>query len=125
MYLEKGIKCGAILNCFECNIKGCKLLSRANTLKLRRLKEGEVFRRIYDALDSYDGIADNDIIIVENEVNDLAYFGDLNARLAIRSGTSGAIINGVTRDKNASKELNFPVFCKGGTMPLTYAEDRH
>lgn len=113
MYLEKGIKCGAILNSFECNIKGCKLLGRANTLKLRKLKEDEDFRGIYDALASYDGIADNNIIIVENEVNDFAYFGDLNARLAIRSGASGAIINGVTRDKNATKELNFPVFCKG------------
>ena len=68
MKLETGETCGAVLNNFECNLKGAKLLGRANTLKLRALKDGEDFRGIYDALASYEGIADNDIIIVENEV---------------------------------------------------------
>ncbi|MBR1605157.1 MAG: cytidyltransferase [Alphaproteobacteria bacterium] len=113
MKLEKGKVCGAVLNKFVCNLTGCKLLGRANTLKLRKLNENEDFRGIYGALSSYEGIAENDIIIVENEVGDYAYFGDLNTRLAIQSGASGAIINGATRDKNATKELNFPVFAKG------------
>lgn len=110
MKLEKGETCGAVINKYTCNIKGCKLLGRANTLRLRNLKEGENFRGIYDALESYDGIADNDIIVVENEAKDYAYFGDLNARLAIRSGASGAIIDGATRDNNATTQLGFPVF---------------
>ena len=113
MKLETGETCGAVLNNFECNLKGAKLLGRANTLKLRALKDGEDFRGIYDALASYEGIADNDIIIVENEVKDYAYFGDLNARLAIRSGASGAVIDGVTRDCISTSQLNFPVFARG------------
>ena len=113
MMLEKGERCGAVINKFECNIKGSKLLGRANTLKLRALKPGEDFHGIYDALSSYEGIADNDIIIVENEVKEYAYFGDLNARLSIRSGASGTIVDGATRDFEATRALNYPVFSRG------------
>ncbi len=110
MKLEKGEICGAVINKYACNIKGSRLLGRANTLKLRTLQAGEDFRGIYDALASYEGIANNDIIVVENEEKNYAYFGDLNARLAIRSGASGAIIDGATRDYNATAQLGFPVF---------------
>ena len=113
MKLEKGEVCGEVINKFECNIRGTKLLGRANTLKLRKLEENEDFKGIYDALASYEGIADNDIIVVENQEKDYAYFGDLNARLAIRSGAAGAIIDGMTRDSGATKQLNFPVFSRG------------
>ena len=77
------------------------------------LKTDESFQGIYDALASYEGIADNDIIVVENEVKEYAYFGDLNARLAIRSGASGTIVDGATRDFEATKTLNYPVFSRG------------
>ena len=110
---ETGEVCGAVINGFSSNIAGQVLFGRANTLKLRKLEANEDFRGIYKALDSYQGIAENDIIIVENELNNYAYFGDLNARLAIRSGAAGAIINGVTRDLSQTKMLNFPVFAKG------------
>ena len=113
MRIEKGVLCGAVINNFDCNIPGRKLLGRANTLKLRSLKEGEDFSGIYEALASYEGIADNDIIVVENEEADYAYFGDLNARLAIRSGASGVIVNGATRDQQSTKFLDFPVYSKG------------
>ncbi|MDR1554831.1 MAG: hypothetical protein LBS39_02250 [Campylobacteraceae bacterium] len=113
MKYEKNEVCGIVLNKFKSNIKKAKLLGRANTLRLRSLKDGEDFRGIYDALASYEGIADNNIIVVENEEKEYAYFGDLNARLAIRSGASGAIIDGATRDKIQTSLLNFPVFSKG------------
>ncbi len=81
-------------------------------MKLRKLEDGEDFRGIYNALNSYDGISDNDIIVVENEVGEYAYFGDLNTRLAIRAGASGAIIFGATRDMKETASLDFPVFAK-------------
>lgn len=59
------------------------------------------------------GIAENDIIVVENECKDYAYFGDLNARLAIRSGATGVIVDGVTRDKRQTELLGLPVFALG------------
>ncbi len=111
--IEEGVICGAVLSGFTSNIPNQALLGRANTLKLRKLNDGEDFTGIYGALESYNGISENDIIVVENELKDYAYFGDLNARLAIRSGASGAIINGVTRDLIQTKMLNFPVFAKG------------
>ncbi len=113
MKIEKSEVCGAVIPGFKCNVNGIKLLGRANTLRLKSLGKNEDFRGIYDALNSYDGISENDIICVENEVSQYAYFGDLNTRLAIRSGACGAIINGNTRDMFETKQLNFPVFCKG------------
>ena len=54
-----------------------------------------------------------EVIVVENGVPDFAYFGDLNARLAIRAGAVGAIIDGATRDSNNVRALGFPVFARG------------
>lgn len=109
---ETGIKHGAVINNWKCNIPNTKLLGRASTLKLRALNENEDFHGIYNALDSYKEVSENSIIVVENELREYAYFGDLNARLAIRAGASGAIIDGATRDLNQTQALNFPVFCK-------------
>lgn len=112
LFQETGIKHGCIINNWKCNLSNTKLLGRACTLKLRALKENEDFNGIYNALDSYKEISENNIIVVENELKEYAYFGDLNARLAIRAGASGAIIDGVTRDLKQTQALNFPVFCR-------------
>ncbi|MDH5914542.1 cytidyltransferase [Vibrio splendidus] len=97
------------------NIDGTKLLGRAKTLKLRKLEDGESYKGIYDALYSYDTIVPNDIILVENETPDFAYFGELNANLAIRSGASGVIVNGMTRDNIEVIGTGLPVFAQGYT----------
>lgn len=110
---ELGIN-GIIRN-LKSNLDNAKIFGRANTLKLRKLNFGENFRGIYDALNSYRGIIPGDVIVVENECSDYAYFGNLNASLAMRSGALGAIIDGMTRDYSAVKELGFPVFSKGYT----------
>lgn len=95
------------------NLKSKKLLGRAKTLKLRALNENEDFKGIYNALNSYETIVPNDIIVVENACNDYAYFGEMNANLAIRSGAIGAIIGGKTRDSKEVSDLDFPVFSTG------------
>jgi regulator of RNase E activity RraA len=97
------------------NFEGSKLFGRAKTLKLRKLKEGESFKGIYDALYSYETIVPEDIILIENEVPKYAYFGELNANLAIRSGASGVIVNGMTRDNSEVMTTGLPVFSKGYT----------
>lgn len=88
-------------------------MGRAKTLKLRKLNKGEDFRGIYEALESYKTIVPNDIIVVENEISEYAYFGNLNANLAIKSGAVGAIIGGKTRDRKDVTDLDFPVFSTG------------
>lgn len=113
LYFETGIKHGEVINNWTSNLPNVKLLARAQTMRLRALKEGEDFDGIYKALNSYKEISQNDIIVVENELSEYAYFGDLNARLAIRAGACGAIIDGATRDLENTQKLNFPVFSRG------------
>ena len=98
----------------ELNLKTHKIFGRANTLKLRKIKEGEDYRGIYDAYASYERIVSNDVIVVENECRENAYFGEMNANLALRSGAVAAIIDGVTRDRNEVERINFPTFSEGG-----------
>ena len=98
----------------ELNLKTHKIFGRANTLKLRKIKEGEDYKGIYDAYASYERIVSNDIIVVENECRENAYFGEMNANLALRSGAVAAIIDGVTRDRNEVERINFPTFSEGG-----------
>lgn len=104
-----------VLKGYNCNINGVSSIGRAKTLKIRRLKDGEDYKGIYKALKSYESIVPNDFIVVENEVSDCAYFGELNANLAIRSGATAAIIGGATRDTREVFDLGFPVFSKGRT----------
>lgn len=109
---QYGQEYGAVINGWQKNMDNTKLLGRASTLRLRALRHDEDFRGIYKALESYKEVSTNDIIVVENELSEFAYFGDLNARMAIRAGACGAIINGATRDLEATKQLGFPVFAK-------------
>ncbi len=89
-----------------------KIFGRAKTLKIKkRVNDNE--SSIYEALKSYETIIPNDIIVVENEEENLAYFGELNANLAIRSGAVGVIVGGNTRDSEAVRKLGIPVFSKG------------
>lgn len=97
----------------QLNLPSKKVLGRAKTLKLRALQDGEDFRGIYDALDSYITITSNDIIVVQNEVSEYAYFGGLNANLAIRSGALATIVSGKTRDSIEVSKLDYPVFSSG------------
>ncbi|SHF22607.1 Regulator of RNase E activity RraA [Marinitoga hydrogenitolerans DSM 16785] len=98
---------------FSLNIENKKIFGRAKTLKLRKLKNDEEFIGIYDAMNIYKTIVQNDIIVVENEEKDYAFFGNLNANLAIKNGASGCIVDGKTRDFSDVKSLDFPVFSKG------------
>ncbi len=95
------------------NIPSAKVLGRARTLRLRALRDGEDFRGIYTALQSYASVVPNDVIMVENEVGQYAYFGELNANLAIRSGAAGVVVGGKTRDSTDVLRLGLPVFATG------------
>jgi regulator of RNase E activity RraA len=64
-------------------------------------------------LNSYAEVFENDVIIVQNDCPNLAYFGELNMSLAIRAGAVGAIVGGVTRDSWATCDASFPVFSLG------------
>lgn len=95
------------------NRTNAKIMGRAKTLKIRKLKDGEDPNGIYDALDSYETVVPNDIIVVENECSDFAYFGGLNTALALKKGAQATIIAGKTRDLEEINRLNYTVFSEG------------
>lgn len=108
-----GLGLDGVISTLSLNLKEKKMMGYAKTLKLKKLEKGEDYRSIYDALKSYDTIVPQDIIVVENECSEYAYFGELNANLAIRQGAAGAIIGGKTRDTAEVAQLDFPVFSTG------------
>lgn len=94
---------------------GGKLLGRAKTLELGALRPDDApdaWKGIYDALQSYRFVRPGDVIMVATDVPERAYFGDLNANLAIRSGAVGAVIDGTTRDTADVRALGFPVYAR-------------
>lgn len=114
---EMGIKAVMAPNIKQ--VSGQKILGVAKTLKLVELtredkqQNPDKWKDIYTALDSYKFIRPGDIIIVSTNVPEKAYFGDLNANLAIRAGARGAIIDGYTRDTTNVENLGFSVFAHG------------
>jgi len=111
---EKGI--AAVLPARIRPTGGGRILGRARTLELAALDQAgrtAGWEGIYGALDSYRFVRQGDVIVVANPVAQRAYFGDLNANLAIRSGAVGAVIDGMTRDTAEVRRLGFPVFAHG------------
>jgi CMP-N-acetylneuraminic acid synthetase/regulator of RNase E activity RraA len=109
---ELGLDCVLPPN-FKSNFPNARLFGRARTLHIRTATADDDPRSIYKALESYKTVVSNDIIVVQNDEPELAYFGDLNMSLAIRSGAVGALIGGVTRDTRNTSAKGFPVFAKG------------
>ncbi len=91
-----------------------RFLGRAKTLALARSDGPDGGgTTIYDALDSYDFVRSGDVIVVSTERPDRAYFGDLNANLALRSGAVGVVVDGMTRDSPWVRQLGLPVYAHG------------
>jgi len=94
-------------------VSGRSILGIAKTLELRKLRKGDDWKGIYSALGTYNFVRPGDVIVVKNDVKDTAYFGDLNANIAIRSGAVGAIVDSYTRDSLELNRLEFSVFAQG------------
>jgi regulator of RNase E activity RraA/CMP-N-acetylneuraminic acid synthetase len=94
-------------------ISGRSVLGVAKTLELRKLRKVDDWKGIYTALGTYNFVRPGDVIVVHNEVKDKAYFGDLNANIAIRSGAVGAVVDSFTRDSAELNGLEFSVFAQG------------
>lgn len=109
---ELGLDC-VLPPIYSANFPQANLFGRARTLHIRRATEEDDPSSIYKALESYRTVVSNDVIVVQNDEPGLAYFGDLNMSLAIRSGAVGALIGGMTRDTRNTAASGFPVFAKG------------
>ncbi|MBM3515106.1 MAG: dimethylmenaquinone methyltransferase [Alphaproteobacteria bacterium] len=108
---DRGLKC--LLPPGFKRVSGRSVLGVAKTLELRRLKKGDDWKGIYTALGSYNFVRPGDVIVVHNKMKDKAYFGDLNANIAVRSGAVGAVVDSYTRDSAELNGLEFSVFANG------------
>jgi regulator of RNase E activity RraA/CMP-N-acetylneuraminic acid synthetase len=104
---------GVLSRDFQLNLPRQRILGRAKTLQIDVCADDEDFRKIYQSLHLYDQVVSNDVIVVANRAPGYAFFGELNANLAIRAGAVGAIIDGITRDFRDTMDMEFPVFAKG------------
>lgn len=104
---------GVLSKDFRLNLPEQKVFGRAKTMQIDLCTDDEDFRKIYDSLNLYDHVVSNDVIVVSNRAPGFAFFGELNANLAVRAGAVGAIIDGVTRDLPDTRRMGFPVFAKG------------
>ena len=104
---------GVLSKEFGLNLSNAKIFGRAKTMQIDMCADDDDFKKIYDSLHLYDHVVSNDVIVVANKIPGFAFFGELNANLAIRSGAIGAIIDGVTRDTRETHDMGFPVFSKG------------
>ena len=103
----------SVITGMKLNLENRKVFGRANTLKIRKLSDSEDYRGIYDGLKTYKRVTPGEILVVENEIGDRAYFGELNAHLAVRAGALGTIIGGMTRDISEVTCLDYPVWAEG------------
>lgn len=101
-----------VLNNFKLNLNKKKLFGRTRPIQIRPLKENENPNDIYKCLESYNNISYGNIIFVNNKIDKKAYFGDLNASIALSKNAQGTIINGYTRDIERTIDLDYPVFYK-------------
>lgn len=108
---DLGVK--GVIPGLKSSLPDVRVLGRAKTLHLRPLAENEDWQGIYEALESYESIVPNDVIVVQNDAGEFAYFGELNSLLASRAGASAAVIDGKTRDSDITARLGFPVFTEG------------
>jgi regulator of RNase E activity RraA/CMP-N-acetylneuraminic acid synthetase len=104
---------GVLSKDFRLNLPEQKIFGRAKTMQIDVCRDDDDFRKIYDSLNLYDHVVSNDVVVVANHAPGYAFFGELNANLAIRAGAVGAVIDGVTRDLPDTRRMGFPVFAKG------------
>jgi regulator of RNase E activity RraA len=104
-----------VLNNFKLNMSNNKLFGRVRPIQIRKLKESEDSNNIYNCLHSYNSVLPGNIIFVNNQIDNKAYFGDLNATISLIKQAQGTIVNGYTRDITRTIDLQYPVFYKNNT----------
>lgn len=92
-----------------------RVIGRARTILLKPLDEHDDPEALYRGLYLLDEIENGDIVVVANGFSNCAYFGELMSTFSKRNGAVGAIVDGCTRDKDATIDLGFPVFAKNWT----------
>ncbi len=76
------------------------------------------------AIVGLDQIEPGQVLVAGGSVEDLGIMGELSAHRIIQRGGRGAIVHGYSRDTRQLRNLEFPVFCKGGSPIDTTGRSR-
>lgn len=96
-------------------LAGRRVVGLAKTISLRAITaedQPDAWRGIFETLQIYDFVQQGDVILIATDVPEKAFFGDLNASLALRAGAVGAVVDGATRDIAAVRDLGLSVFAR-------------
>jgi regulator of RNase E activity RraA len=94
-----------------------KLAGPVITVRLEQAEGRRAERHLCTA--AIDSAQSGDVILVEHRSRaDCAGWGGILTRAAMQRGVAGAVIDGMCRDIDESRELQFPVFARGA-VPVT------
>jgi len=63
-------------------------------------------------IEAIDKAGENTVIVVDANGGDIAIWGELATRSAMKKGVAGVVIDGAVRDLDDLLQLDFPIFCK-------------
>ena len=63
-------------------------------------------------IEAIDKANENTVIVVDANGGDIAIWGELATRSAMKKGIAGVVIDGAVRDLDDLLQLDFPIFCK-------------
>jgi regulator of RNase E activity RraA len=89
-----------------------RLVGRAWTLRY-----GPVGQDVGTVGDYIDDVGAEEIVVLDNQGRlDATVWGDLLTETASRRGVAGTVIDGVCRDRDRTRELQYPIFSRGHWM---------
>lgn len=116
--IEMGFENQLLSPKFRPNFEDASVFGKIRTSKLKKIEFGDDFNDIYKIVEFMPSMNEGEIIVVANGFEDMAFFGELMSTLALQHKIAAAVIDGVTRDRSATRLMKFPVFAKG-----TYPRD--
>lgn len=81
------------------------------------VRYGPVGQVVGSVGDYIDELGTGDVVVLDNQGRlDATVWGDLLTLTAVRNGVAGTVIDGVCRDVDRARELNFPIHARGRWM---------
>ena len=99
--------------CFMPNCPNAQAFGAARTIQLARLSPDDDPNDVHGGLALLDSLRQGEVVVVAGGCLDWAYWGELMSTAASRAGASGTVVDGLSRDAVAVRELGYPVFARG------------
>lgn len=110
--IEMGFENQLLSQKFRPNFESAKLFGKVRTSKLMPITDEDP-EKIHDILKFIPCMREGEILVIAKGFENMAFFGELMARVSLRAKVQGVVVDGVTRDRAPTRSLQFPVFAKG------------